>query len=258
MRAVSWGSGGVFNNATFNNPTFTGNRIGVSYPLSVGGIPLIGLSSGSVSSTGVISGITALPLAYPSAFCYFPANILATTIAAGWYYCTFSTTTAGIAFLNTYTSGTPTSPASPTAVTDGKGAFTGVITEIFGHTITVPANAMGANGAIRVVVSAAANNNADGKTLSLRFSGNAGPQLIIQSVASQPQAGGTFLISNTGATNAQLSSAPSFCGTVPTTASALGTADTTAATTVVLSTQRATATDNLIILLPTIEVVRAV
>src|SRR5690349_7786608 len=98
---------------------------GIPILLATGGIPLIGLSSGSVAANGAISAITALPAVYPSAYCYFPANALATSIAAGWYYCTFSTTTAGVAFLDPYTSGIPTIPTSPTAVTDGRGAFTG-------------------------------------------------------------------------------------------------------------------------------------
>jgi hypothetical protein len=134
-----------------NNPTITGT---VSAPQVTGieiivahtAIPFIHISSGSIAANGAISGITALPSAYPRAYCYFPANALATSISAGWYYCTFSTTTAGVAFLDTYTSGVPTIPSSPTAVTDGKGAYTGDITERAGITLTVPAGAMGPNG----------------------------------------------------------------------------------------------------------------
>src|SRR4051812_35901061 len=111
---------------------------GVPIILSAGGIPFIALSSGSVAANGAISAISGLNAIYPNAYCWFPANIVATVAAAGWRYCTFSSTTAGVAFLDTYTSGKATIPASPTAVTDGKGAFTGEIAEIAGLTITIP------------------------------------------------------------------------------------------------------------------------
>jgi hypothetical protein len=60
-----------------NNPTITGT---VSAPQVTGieiivahtAIPFIHISSGSIAANGAISGITALPSAYPRAYCYFP------------------------------------------------------------------------------------------------------------------------------------------------------------------------------------------
>ncbi len=166
------------------NVAITGGTIaGVTgVPLLVGksAIPFIQLSSGSVSAAGAISGITALNRIYANAYCWFPANIVATVAAAGWRFCQFSSATAGTAFLDTYTNGTPVIPASPTAVTDGKGAFTGGTTEIVGPTYTIAASALGLTGAIRVLPSVwAANNTAGAKTARIRF-GGAGGQAFLQ------------------------------------------------------------------------------
>lgn len=241
--------------STIPSPTLSGNQVGNSYPLCVGGIPLIGLSSGSIAANGVISAITALPVAYPNAYCWFPANALATVKAAGWYYCTFSTTTAGIAFLDTYTSGVPTIPASPTPVVDGKGAFTGDTGEEFGHTITVPAGALGATGGLRIYAYFIQTNNANVKTGRIRFSGNAGTVFVTATLASAGQTGGVAQISNLGV-SAQLSTVHAIQSGGAVAGAVTGAVDTSAATTLVLSIQRATATDNIVIHPPIIEVVR--
>lgn len=218
--------------------------------LAKSSIPFIGLSSGSVAANGAISGITALPIAYPKAYCWFPANALATVKAAGWYYCTFSTTTAGVAYLDTYTSGVPAVPASPTAVTDGKGSFTGDTGEEFGPAITVPGNVLGPNGQLRLtMLHAASPSNANGKTVRNRFSGNGGAIGFSGGMggsikgfslshwanrnAPNAQVSGGFLIGNNGSPTASIG--------------AEGAVDTTAASTLVISLQRATATDNLVL-----------
>lgn len=241
------------NAQNFDSPTFTGIQIGETYPASVGGIPLIGLSSGSVSAAGAISGITALPLAYPAAYCYFPANILATSIAAGWYYCTFTTTTAGTAFLNTYTSGTPTIPVSPTAVTDGKGAFTGDLNPEVAHTFNIAANTLGKWGGIRIAVAAQIPNNADTKTLTVKIGTTAFGACSLAGVAVGGLAGE---IVNTGDTGKQISFFEPFWVN-PNTINALGTIDTTAQISLTTTIQRGTATDNIVLLPPTVEIIRA-
>lgn len=222
-------------------------RSGIPTMLGRSAIPFVSLSSGSVSAAGAISAITALPLAYANAYCFFPANALATAIAAGWYYCTFSTTTAGTAFLNTYTSGIPMIPASPTAVIDGKGAFTGDTGEEFGPTIAVPANAMGPNGCMDVVVQYTASpNNANNKTSRVRYSGNAGVVAHTLSLASQMIEQAFVRIQNRGVANIQVLPLGGYSGFGASGGggTALSNIDTTAATTIVISLQKATATDN--------------
>lgn len=224
------------------------------YVLGSSAIPFVGLSTGSVSAAGAISGITALPAVYANAYCWFPANALATAIAAGWYYCTFSTLTAGTAFLNTYTSGTPSIPSSPTAVTDGKGAFTGDTGEEFSQTITVPTNALGPNGTLRISTLWSVTNNANVKTGRIRYSGNAGAIYSNFTLASQNILREMSWVQNRASASSQIGSDPN-SAVVNGGFTLLGggavyqksAVDTTAATTLVLSGQRATATDNLVI-----------
>ena len=245
--------------AMYVTPTGTasitaGTITGTPVPYSVGtsSIPIIGLSSGSVSAAGAISAITALPLAYPHAFCYFPANILATVKAAGFYYCTFSTTTAGTAFLDSWTgTSPPTIPSSPTPVTDGKGAFTGDTTEQ-GVILPIAAGALGPNGMIRGFVHTANNNSAGTKTLRLRFSGASGQDYLGNSQTTNTVSAWDFVVANDGVANTkQIGRARGIVGasTAASTSDALstGAVDTTAATDFRITLQRNTATDNAII-----------
>jgi hypothetical protein len=106
-------TGGTADDVTLARPTITGVPIGVAKVVAASAIPFIHLSSASVTAGGAVTGITAVPLVYANAYCYFPANALATSIVAGWHYCVFSSTTACTAYLNTSTSGLPTIPAAP-------------------------------------------------------------------------------------------------------------------------------------------------
>lgn len=239
-------SGGTISGTTFST---TSPNSGVPTILHQGGIPLIGLSSGSVAANGAISAITALPRVYPNAYCYFPANILATTIAAGWYYCTFSTTTAGVAFLNTYSAGVPTIPTSPTAVTDGKGAFTGDTGEETGLVITVPA--LLANSVTEHLVTLDLTNNANNKTLRLKQSGAAGTAMVTHVMPSVATGGGAYFVTNTNAVAKQISSVLAGLGNAPTTV--VATVNTGVATTIAYTLQRATATDNMVLLPPIVK-----
>jgi hypothetical protein len=199
--------GGTIGGTTFSA---TYPNSGVETVLYMGGVPFIGLSSGSVAANGVISAITALPAIYPDAYCYFPANALATAIAAGWYYCTFSTTTAGVAFLNTYTSGAATIPASPTAVSDGKGAFLGDTAEEFGPTITVPP--LGVGSSVTYQVACTATNNPNAKTLRIRQSGSGGTAFLAPPFTSLARGAFVAMIQNTGSAAKQISSGTSVFG----------------------------------------------
>lgn len=224
-------------------------NLGVRGVLGGSAIPLVNLSSGSVAANGAISGITALPRIYANAYCYFPANILATTIAAGWYYCTFSSTTAGTAFLNTYTPGTmPTIPGSPTAVSDGKGAFTGVTTEIENYAITLPANTLGVDGAFHLWQNMECNNTANAKNHRVRFSTSGGTAVANFVLTSTTGVVGETITSNRGATNVQatvgLGQARAATGVAS--ADVVSAIDTTAGTVISITTQKATATDNIV------------
>lgn len=252
------GVSGFTAGGTLPSPVITGNAdftgatrlAGLWRDVARSQIPLIGLSSGSVAANGAISGITALPQIYPRAFCYFPANILATAIAAGWYYCTFSSTTAGVAFLNSWTPGTapPTIPTSPTAVTDGKGAFTGDTSE---QQLIIPiaAGALGANGQIEVFARSGHTNSAGTKTFRIRFGGAAG-LAYLQATQTTTIFGHYYsVIGNAGTEATQEGSGWGVIstGTAFGQVTQLGTVDTTAATDVRIANVRNTATDNAVI-----------
>ncbi len=221
-------------------------NLAVPYILSASGIPFIYLSSGSVAAGGGISGITSLVNVYPSAYCWFPANALATAIAAGWYYCTFSTATAGTAFLNTYSSGQAAIPSSPTAVTDGKGAFTSDTTTHNGVTISLPANSLATNGQLRIKFVANYTNSAGTKTINPIF--GATTVTTMQAMTTSVHAIMELIIANSGVANVQVASACGINGgaavVIPTDVEIA--VDTTSAQNIIFPLTKNTATDNLI------------
>ena len=133
--------------------------------------PMILPSSGTIGNNGALSGLTALHGTYDSCYMYFPENAIAAGVAAGLYYCAMSSTTAGTIYNNTYTSGAPTIPASPTAFsTTGPGAYTqttgSFITVL---SVTVPGNSMGINGGLDSQVALSNNNSAGVKTFQIKL-----------------------------------------------------------------------------------------
>jgi hypothetical protein len=113
-------------------------------------------------------------------------------------------------------------------------------------TITIPAGAMGPNGCLRLISSWSALNNANVKTVRWRLGGLAGTILETGVLTSRSGGTNTLLISNRNAQNSQIScgtgmdsSGTSF-GVNPNIASAI---DTSASTTLVLTSQKATGTD---------------
>lgn len=112
-------------------------------------------------------------------------------------------------------------------------------------TITVPANTLGANGAIRVTVFWSVNNNGNVKTGRVRFSGAAGTVYATHTLTSST--GGMLIatIQNANATNAQVGASVghSFGGGFGGGGGATSAVDTTASTTVVITGQKATAGD---------------
>ena len=212
-------------------------------------IPVILPSSGSIGNNGALSGLTALPSTYASCYMYFPANAIAAGVSAGLYYVVMSSTTAGTIYNNTYTSGTPTIPASPTAFsTTGPGAYTQTTaSDITLISRTVPGNAMGLSGKISAEVQAETQaNNANAKTLKIKFgSTNLVSTTALTSSLSVQVLG---VIRNRGVANKQVNhpagSAPfGAIGAVST----LSSIDTTVDQALTVTAQLATATDAIII-----------
>jgi len=128
----------------------------------------------SMGNNCAITALASLPETYANAYIYLPANAISAGSAAGWNFFQMSSATAGTCYNNQYTGpGVPTIPASPTPyATTGPGAWTPVITEQTGPNFTLAGNAMGKNGSVQFRALAVYPNNADNKTLRLKFGGN--------------------------------------------------------------------------------------
>lgn len=216
--------------------------------LARGAVPMILPSSGSIGNNGALTGLTALPTTYPAAYMYFPADAIAAGVPAGLYYVVMSSTTAGTIYNNTYTSGSPVVPASPTAfATTGPGAYTqttGADVSLF--TATVPANLMGLYGGVRSHAQATSNNSVGVKTVRMFLGGTGGSNYATGTNTTNVTLTDFRTILNKGVTNRQsaTSSAASWSGLGSIGGSvASSSIDTTAATTLVYTAQLATATD---------------
>jgi hypothetical protein len=124
-------------------------------------------------------------------------------------------------------------------------------------TISVSANALGANGAIRMRFYLTCTNNANAKTFNVRYSGAAGTIITTRNMASQLSWYFDLVIANTNATDAQqlYGFATTATGSVGPQA---GTAaiDTTAATTIVITVTKATAGDTITLVAYTAELLK--
>ena len=130
--------------------------------------------SGTIDvTTGVLTLGTAISNTYLMGqsnkfYMYFPAGAW-TGSAAGWYYVTMSSTTSGLVYSNTYTTGNPTVPSSPSLVTTGAGAYTGVTTSVLGPNVSIPSDILNNRNGSRLKLSlpiSHSNNSAGAKTVS--------------------------------------------------------------------------------------------
>lgn len=167
-------------------------------------IPFIFASTGSMGNNGALSGLTSLVNTYANAYILLPIGAIDGTnpLAAGWYYCTMSSATAGTVFNNTYTSGQPVIPASPTAFfTTGPGAFTGDSSATSAFSYTMPAATLAVNDTIRISFKATTTNTAANKVMTMLFGGSTVGASTVSTIAS------TFMImqvSNRGVLTAQI------------------------------------------------------
>jgi hypothetical protein len=165
-------------------------------------VPFIIASSWTFGSNGALTFAVALPTTFPSAYVYFPLDAIGAGVPAGWYYTTFSSTTAGTVFNDRYLSGTPVIPASPTAFVTAAGSVVAqTTTAINGIQTTLPGGSMGINGRVIVEALWQANNSGVNKS--------AAAQLGAQNIATVAMNGSNVMseidakMSNTGVTGRQ-------------------------------------------------------
>ncbi len=216
------------------------------FDLIAGGLPVILPSNGTIGNNGALSALTALPTTYSKCYMYFKAGAIFAGSAAGLYYVTMSSTTAGTIWNNTYTSGSPSVPASPTAfVTTGPGAYTQTTAaDIDLLTGVIPANLLGATGIITMRCLFNYTNSAGAKTLKYKL----GTDVAMSTAPTTTASIEVYkTIANNGNTNGQIFNTNPNNGVAVTTAPTFGTTNTTAAANVKITAQLATATDYVIV-----------
>jgi len=189
----------------------------VPYTLLQSSVPFILVNGCTVSTTGALSGCTALPVTYANAYMYFPVGTLETTAAtkgyaAGFYFVQMTTTQAGQACLDgapangstaAYVSGSPVIPGSCTAPTHAlNSTFTTGVALIQAAGINLPAHALGINGEITWEVYQRNDTSAASKTISVTL-GSSG----VSSVAPTTTAAAAFIAhtKNRGSESVQFS-----------------------------------------------------
>jgi hypothetical protein len=218
--------------------------------LAASGTPVMVANTGTIATNGTVTLGTALPTTYAAAFCYFPASAVSGDATGGIYYVVFSSTTVGVVYAGKYgvangVGSVAFTPAVPTgtltAVTGSNSAFTGSTTETTLVNVTVPAGSIGDNGQVIVITNWATNNSAGAKTGTVYLGGSA-----VGSQASYTTSTGgaiTNSIRNRGVVTAQSSQA--IGGVV---AGSVYTAiNTAASTSITITADLATATDNVIL-----------
>jgi hypothetical protein len=201
--------------------------------------------TGTMANNGAITLGTALTLTYSQGlYLYLPANAISASSAAGWYWTVMSSTTVGQVFNNTYTSGAPTVPGSPTAfATTGPGAYTGVTTEITGPQITLNGGLAGIQGTVDLYSAVTVTNSANNKTLEWTLGGT---QIFAFANASSTGFGLWWSFTNDNSASAQICANNGF-GLNTQNAVTRTTVDTSTDKTMAITLQRATATEIMVL-----------
>lgn len=221
-----------------------------SHRLYQSGVPVAIAPSGSFANNGALTLAGPPTLTYVEAGCfmYFPANAIAAGVAAGFYWTSFSSTTAATVYNDTYSASVnvpPVVPLSPTPFsTTGPGVYAGETSEITAYQFTVPGGSMKLNGKIELnMLYCLGMANTNAKTTRFKYGGTT---FWTQTVTSATQLGvrARVDVSNCGVYNRQESSNWSHSGAVNFTAGPqLGTVDSSTDQTAAVTMSHATATD---------------
>lgn len=199
-------NGGTSINAAVTSTGIKANGSYVPTTICQTAIPVGIPSSGTIGNNGALSAITALPTTFAHIYLYFPADAISAGSAAGFYYTIMSSTTAGTIYNNTYTSGVPTIPGSPTAFsTTGPGAYTQTTaTTLSLASCTIPANAMGPNGSISIDPLWSISGSTNARTPGVYFDGTLAVGYPANATSANIAITQLATIFNRGVTNSQL------------------------------------------------------
>lgn len=167
------------------------------------GLPFVMPSSGNIASTsGQVTVGTGFDYVIGPSYTYFPANALYSASPAGWYYTNWAALTIGTVYANTYTSGTPEIPSTPTPLTTVVGAYTQVTGfDVTGPNYVIPGGFMGPNGMLEWG-RAVNNNNSAGAKVYNTYLGNTNFQGLSQTT--NPREAGLGTLRNRGRETAQI------------------------------------------------------
>jgi len=227
------------------------STLGFSSKIGNSVVPLVLGSSGSMGNNGALTLSTALPATLGSVYIWLPAGAISGASLAGWYYAIFSTTTLATVYKETYSTGTPVIPVSPTPwVSTGPGAYTQTTSTITTWQMTIPGGSLGVAGAIRIIATWGNSNTANNKVLTATY-GTFTFSLLTQSTSLG--CGQIIGLSAQGVTGAQCSLLAPGTGTP-----LLGAVDSTLAQTLALQARLVVASDYLILYAATAELLPGV
>ena len=172
--AIGGGGGGSYDAkaAGLPIPVFS---VGVPFVLLAGNGSTAGLQfTGSLGAFTMSAAIITNGYIFLDGFyAYLPANFGGQTIAAGWYWAKLTSDTAGVLYQDTYTSGQPVRPASPTPfAVNLTGWLTQTNSEITGpNGFTLPAAALGKNGYMEHMLAVMATASGGTKTARVKAGG---------------------------------------------------------------------------------------
>ncbi len=131
--------------------------------------------NGSFGNNGALTLGTSLDASIIQGYFYFPANAIYSGSAAGLYWTVMSTATAGVVYNNTYSSGQPIVPVSPTAFScTGPGSYTQTTgSPITLQSFTIPGNSITKDGGFTIQVGYAQNATSNNKTFQFYYGGQA-------------------------------------------------------------------------------------
>lgn len=160
-----------------NPTTFNTNSTQRTFPyiLAQSGVPVGIAPNGTIATNGAVTLGTALPTTYSGGiWLRFPANAVVGDSTGGIYWCVMSSTTVGTVYAGTIDTASAFTPyigsTAGGAVTGSNSAYTQDTANITLTNVTVPAGAMGVNGAMRITVTRfVVPNNANSKTLATKY-----------------------------------------------------------------------------------------
>ncbi len=129
-------------------PPGDGSSVGLQFTGSAGAFTL---------SSAIMAGLGSM---LNGCFMYMPDNFCGSGYPAGWYWAAFSTETAGTLYTNTYLSGIPNRPGTPTAFPSNLSGFlTTTTSEVTGpNGYVLYGGSIGKNGSLNMSIRVSGNN----------------------------------------------------------------------------------------------------